>query len=88
MKYRKKPVVIDAWRIPFDSDDATSEIPAWVVSAMTNGSLDLIDADHKVSINTLEGKLTANQGDWLIRGVKGELYACKPDIFELTYEPA
>lgn len=39
-------------------------------------------------IDTLEGSMTARSGDWVIRGVKGELYPCKPDIFEATYEPA
>lgn len=41
-----------------------------------------------LEIRTLEGTMTASEGDWIIRGVKGELYPCKPDIFEATYEPA
>jgi hypothetical protein len=41
-----------------------------------------------VQIQTLEGTMRADEGDWIIRGVKGELYPCKPDIFEATYEPA
>lgn len=44
--------------------------------------------DGTMLIDTLEGSMTARSGDWVIRGVKGELYPCKPDIFEATYEPA
>ncbi len=45
---------------------------------------------HEITLEipTLEGTMHASQGDWIIRGVKGELYPCKPDIFEATYEPA
>jgi len=50
-------------------------------------NLDLHSTDHPV-IETLEGKMTASPGDWVIRGVKGEYYPCKPDIFEKTYELA
>ena len=42
--------------------------------------------DKELSIETLEGTMKANKGDWIIRGVKGELYPCKPDVFEMTYE--
>ena len=41
-----------------------------------------------IFIRTLEGEMTATQGDWIIKGVKGEFYPCKPDIFAATYEPA
>ncbi len=41
-----------------------------------------------ITINTLEGKMTASEGDWIIKGVNGEFYPCKPDIFEKTYEKA
>ena len=44
--------------------------------------------DVEMEIETLEGVMKANKGDWIIRGVKGELYPCKPDIFEMTYEKA
>lgn len=57
MKYRKKPVVIEAYQ-----------------------------TDREVIIRTLEGNMKANIGDYIITGVKGELYPCKPDIFEATYE--
>lgn len=94
-RYRKKPIVIDAvqlcWRnwnavcdlmgdsIPihgrFDEDDRASdscgESPPFIA----------------LPIETLEGTMVARHGDWIIRGVNGEYYPCKPDIFEKTYEP-
>ena len=42
--------------------------------------------DEEVFIETLEGTMKANKGDWIIKGVKGELYPCKPDVFEMTYK--
>ncbi len=82
MKYRKKPVVIDAveWKVTSESFD---EIRAMgtdrhVIWHTVHGTL---------SIPTLEGNMTAKRGDMIIKGVRGELYPCKPDIFEQTYEP-
>jgi len=75
-KFRKKPVVIEAW---CNTDDG-EPIPAWVdehAERMSGG---------RFRISTLEGLMTANPGDWIIRGVKGEVYPCKPDIFEATYD--
>jgi hypothetical protein len=43
--------------------------------------------DEEIDIETLEGTMHANKGDWIIKGVKGEIYPCKPDIFNMTYEP-
>lgn len=81
-KFRKKPVVIDAWK--FDGSwtsarpivDKSGDM-AWTPS---NGG--------EIEIRTLEGTMTASAGDWIICGVKGEFYPCKPSIFEATYEPA
>lgn len=84
MKYRKKPVVIDAWRISFDM--ATR--PMWVDRAFVDNVIDWCSAGEGLYIDTLEGHMRCSMGDWLIRGVKSELYACKPDIFEATYELA
>jgi len=86
MKYRKKPVVIEAMQVG-SSDDSHSEILAW---AWPNRSVPqpLIRVHPSgFRIDTLEGTMYANVGDWIIRGVKGELYPCKPDIFAATYEP-
>lgn len=57
----------------------------WPVNGMTMGILQR--DDDQLWIGTLEGNMIASAGDWIIRGVKGELYPCKPDIFAATYEP-
>ncbi len=77
MKYRKKPVVIEA--ILFDGDNAP------YCSAWCEG---IVDYGRRpgIVIRTEEGDMFASPGDWIIRGVKGEFYPCKPDIFEMTYE--
>ena len=48
--------------------------------------IEAYQTDEEMEIETLEGVMKANKGDWIIRGVKGELYPCKPDVFEMTYE--
>jgi hypothetical protein len=85
-KFRKKPVVIEAVTWYGKYTDGT-EWPDWFRDAVTTGRLGLLD-DGRMLIPTLEGEMTANIGDVVIRGVKGELYPCKPDIFAQTYEPA
>jgi len=78
-KYRKKPVVIEAIMWTGDNWD---ELEKWCPYGLscTNG--------RDIVVDTSEGKMTAKLYDWIIKGVKGELYPCKPDIFEMTYEPA
>jgi len=85
-KYRKKPVVIDAVRWTGENIDEIltfadgGPCPLW-------GDDFLVDKDkQEVVISTLEGLMTAGLGDWIIRGVKGEYYPCKHDIFIATYE--
>jgi len=93
MKYRKKPVVIEAfkwsgksWEIPEPfRHHRDIDIPV-MSSADYDDAADGIDSS--LCIQTLEGRMTAQVGDWVIMGIKGEVYPCKPDIFELTYEPA
>lgn len=84
MKYRKKPVVIEAvqWNgIGFD----ISDLPQWFAIAFSEGRINR--NEETLAINTLEGGVVlARPNDWIIRGIKGELYPCKPDIFEATYE--
>ena len=97
MKYRKKPVVIDAWQLPvLEYEDITfssEELlpPKWFVNGIKKGVISLIrnkESDYlHLSISTLEGTMTANPLDYIIRGITDELYPCKPDIFEKTYEP-
>ena len=84
MKFRKKPVVIEAvqWN---NTQIVCPPGPEWFVEAEQNGVVKLVG--HSLFIVTLEGEMEARPGDWIIRGVKGELYPCKPDIFEATYEP-
>lgn len=81
--FRKKPVVIEAFRWnPCGAPATDGYIPLWFL--MSNYDQD----GDAILIKTLEGTMRADAGDWIIRGVKGELYPCKPDIFEATYEPA
>lgn len=82
MKYRKKPVVIDA--VLWDGKLATVE-PLLAGSTTPDVSQDI--SDPALLISTLEGTMRAEVGDYIIRGVRGELYPCKPEIFEATYEP-
>ena len=88
MLFRKKPVVIEAvqWTgknlievIKFTGQHASATRFKWEEYE------DLVASDG-LKIFTLEGKMSANVGDWIIKGVKGECYPCKPDIFEITYE--
>jgi hypothetical protein len=88
MKFRKKPVVIEAHQIPALNDPHTRELPIWLVDALCNGTVTPLDGSGGVIIKTLEGDHRGDVGDWIIRGIKGELYPCKPDIFAATYEPA
>jgi hypothetical protein len=86
-QFRKKPVVIDAvhW-----NGENTGEV--WDLAekgaAKREKPTHLSINSGLVHIETLEGTMTAGAGDWIICGVKGEMYPCKPDIFEATYEPA
>ncbi|WP_286713792.1 hypothetical protein [Acinetobacter sp. UBA2581] len=89
MKYRKKPVVIDA--IQWDGKNAEE------VFSFTGNKAKFYEwhqynesgiDKHIIQINTLEGVMSANVGDYIIKGVQGEFYPCKPDIFEATYEVA
>ena len=86
-KYRKKPVVIEAFRVPIDKNDseAWGEIAVWLGA----GGSWYVNETAKgcgIAIQTLEGTMQADPLDYIIRGVKGELYPCKPDIFNMTYE--
>ncbi len=92
-RFRKKPVVIEAMQWPGDvdeSDPRPDELEAWVRSSSGDDVVSRFQAydDGTLQIQTLEGTMTAQPGDWIIRGGKGEFYPCKPDIFEATYEPA
>ena len=75
-KYRKKPIVIEA--VQFTGETKTDPSGICRCNEVALGGF-----PH---IHTLEGTMNLNHGDWIIRGVKGEYYPCKPDIFEQTYE--
>ncbi len=86
-KYRKKPVVIEAFN--WTGDQYQTEDPEWACEAIRSGILSFQNEgtpEVTLQITTLEGTMTAMRGDWIIKGVKGEFYPCKPDIFEATYE--
>lgn len=74
--FKKKPVVIEARQYTRNGLEA-EEVAKWCGGTQT---------DDGVIIKTLEGDHLGNYGDWIIKGVKGEFYPCKPDIFEQTYE--
>ena len=79
-KYRKKPVVIEAFKLEKFGEDH----PHWFTDARSKGSVTLVPTGFVIS--TLEGEMAAAIGDYIIQGIKGEIYPCKPDIFEATYE--
>jgi len=87
MKFRKKPVVIEA-RQWDGSLHGTEIITSWCGGRYDYEAKrsDHTDVAEWISIPTLEGVMKASPGDWIIRGVAGEFYPCKPDIFEATYE--
>lgn len=85
MKYRKKPVVIEAYQYPTNENDETVSHPKWFLDCIIAGKIRASAFDY-LEIETLEGVMKANPGDWIIKGVKQEIYPCKPDIFEATYE--
>ena len=87
-KYRKRPIVIDAFKLGTEWPDwwtdavAKNHVTTHEVAGQDNHSPDY------ALIRTMAGIVRANYGDWIIRGIDGEIYPCKPDIFEKTYEAA
>lgn len=79
MKFRKKPVVIEAIQYTGTNDDE-------VLQFAEDASWEYDLGFNKIVIETLEGDMLASAGDWIIKGVNGEFYPCKPDIFSKTYE--
>lgn len=83
--YRKKPVVIEAVRVEHGNYDEICEFVGEMLDAGWHKQIGVtLDT---VEIPTLEGVMTARAGDYIIKGMQGEFYPCKPDIFEQTYEP-
>ena len=79
MYYQKKPVVIEA-------EQYSSQEPGPLIAEAITSTDAYVEASGALIIRTLEGNHIANPGDWIIKGVKGEFYPCKPDIFAMTYE--
>ena len=98
MRYRKKPIVIEAVRVKAtDFNGKTwdgvpfSEYPDWLAEAIADGRVVPVTPGHtdyaEWEIRTLEGVMLAGPDDWIIRGIQGELYPCKHEIFTASYEP-
>jgi len=84
MRYRKKPVVIEAMQW-----DGSKKSFQDIITTMDCDDISIIWDGRKIAhlfVDTLEGGHRASKGDYIIKGVKGEFYPCKPDIFEMTYE--
>lgn len=84
-KYRKKPVVIEALLWTGNALDIPEHDKEWLDDAIFSGDV-CQGLDGTMKIATLEGDMVANIGDYIIKGINGELYPCKPDIFHKTYE--
>lgn len=80
MRYRKKPIIIEA--VQFVDDDYGTLCAIGSLGLKPN----ILYNPLRIEIHTLEGTIAANKGDWIIKGINGEFYPCKPDIFEKTYE--
>ena len=79
-KYRKRPVEIEAMQWTGDTHEMRQAVREWVDAAIDETAL------TGLAIETLEGWLNVSPGDWIIKGVKGEFYPCKPDVFDATYD--
>ncbi len=90
MKYRKKPVEVEAWQWEGKWLDECKNVPQWILEAENSNIITVTPADPEedsfMSIKKIGKTHIARPGDYIIKGVKGELYPCKPDIFEATYE--
>lgn len=88
--YRKRPIVIEAVQWNNDRRDVFDFLTGTTNQLLTNSGdnfyIDHNRIDGGLIIKTLEGEHMANLGDWIIKGVKGEFYPCKPDVFAATYE--
>ena len=93
-QFRKKPVVIEAYRWGVHNDLeknilGNDSMAIWLdksYGGIKQAERLLGPSDYVLQVNTLEGPLNAHQGDWIIKGIKGEFYPCKSDIFDATYE--
>jgi hypothetical protein len=84
MKYRKLPVIVEA--IKYQAELGNNRVINWLSQQKANIT-DWLFFDGEITIPTLEGKMKVSDGDFIIKGINGEFYPCKPDIFDKTYEP-
>ena len=84
MKVRKKPVVVEAYRW-IGKEGSMHDMPEWLGTAILSGQA-IPKSDGLITIETLSSKVTVWLGDYIIQGIEGELYPCKPSIFNKTYE--
>ncbi|EHI69448.1 hypothetical protein ACVRY7_07790 [Streptococcus ictaluri] len=88
MKYKKKPVEVEAFQ--WYGDIHQKEDPEWIISAISEErawiEVDKVVNSPVLRTNTLEGVMTAYPSDYIIKGIQGEFYPCKPDVFEQSYE--
>lgn len=94
-KFRKKPVEkkpVEIEAVQWDGNRVVGDVPDWLSKALNSGGAPdttpgcVMRFRNEVHIGTLEGVMIAKPGDYIIQGVKGELYPCKPDIFDATYD--
>ena len=91
MKYRKKSIIVEAFQMTVERLWDTSDWPWWLLEAWRlemsqTGAIYRNGNQSKLFINTLEGTHQVTFGDYIIQGIKGELYPCKPDIFKANYD--
>lgn len=84
-RYQKKPIEVSAVQV---TDQNVNDVAAWCGGTAVNMMLPVNPPIHvsEIHIKTLEGIMAAQPGDWVIRGIKGEFYPCRGDIFEITYQ--
>ena len=84
MLYRKRPMVVEAEKWMGDwYESGADKAPEWVKKALASGTL-VFDGQGDLFVDTLEGRMLVNIGDYIVKGVMGELYPCKPDVFNAT----
>lgn len=88
MRFRKKPIVIEAVKYAGNGNvEPRGDVPSWMHNAFADGTLRSTNGNDPLVVRTLEGDMMVAIGDWIICGVKGEIYPCKPDIFSASYDP-
>ena len=84
MKFRKKPIEVEAYRLPLEDAEVQDSFFKWCRDV--NFYKWSSGRDQTLEIETFEGVMVAQPGDWIIKGIIGEFYPCKPDIFNKTYD--